>query len=51
MLFVVCCVVMVNLYVFLLLNDVVMLLFGFLFGLCLVGILVMFGMLFNELYL
>ncbi|MDF0505801.1 MFS transporter [Burkholderia cenocepacia] len=50
MLFAACCAVMVNLYVFLPLNDVAMLLLGFPLGLCSAGIPATLGTLFNELY-
>ncbi|CAM2185794.1 MFS transporter [Burkholderia cepacia] len=50
MLFAACCAVMVNLYVFLPLNDIAMLLLGFPLGLCSAGIPATLGTLFNELY-
>lgn len=50
MLFAACCAVMVNLYVFLPLNDVAMLLLGFPLGLFSAGIPATLGTLFNELY-
>ncbi|WP_239511546.1 MFS transporter [Burkholderia sp. JP2-270] len=50
MLFAACCAVMVNLYVFLPLNDIAMLLVGFPLGLCSAGIPATLGTLFNELY-
>ncbi|CAB3770049.1 MFS transporter [Burkholderia puraquae] len=50
MLFAACCAVMVNLYVFLPLNDIAMLLLGFPLGLFSAGIPATLGTLFNELY-
>ncbi|CAB3749245.1 MFS transporter [Burkholderia sp. MSh2] len=50
MLFAACCAVTVNLYVFLPLNDVAMLLLGFPLGLFSAGIPATLGTLFNELY-
>ncbi|WP_390679401.1 MFS transporter [Burkholderia anthina] len=50
MLFAACCAVTVNLYVFLPLNDIAMLLLGFPLGLFSAGIPATLGTLFNELY-